>query len=342
VGARRPVAYGRPRLANGPVTVGRLLSLADPEAWRRALGPLRHGPAHTHWYNAALAESVDGEIALFEYGDGDDRAVCPIVLRRHRQSMDIATPYGFSGFATRGDCGELPDAFRRFATDREWVCGYITLHPLFPHPFRDSDGLEQGRTVYVLDLAGGEARWLASMHETHRYEIRKDAKLLSSIVSDVDPIARALPQLYAQTLARVGASDVYRFSAATLNAWLSSPDCLTFGLGDPLQAVILCLYTPHVADYFINASTEEGRRYTRVLLWAALLELERRGVPYFNLGGGAREGDALHAFKQRFGGRAMSVPVLKQIYRREEFARLCPPRNPAEHATVYFPPYRSP
>ncbi len=113
------------------------------------------------------------------------------------------------------------------------------------------------------------------------------------------------------------------------------------GLGEPLQAVVLCLYSTDIADYFINASTKQGRNYTRILLWAAVRELKRRGVRYLNFGGGVRDGDALEAFKRRFGGISLNVPVLKQVYEREQFMALCRQAGATERRD-HFPPYRGP
>jgi hypothetical protein len=317
-----------------------LISLANAEDWEGAVSRVSHGPAHTHWYNSALAASIEDEIVLFEYAEGEDCAVCPIVLRRFGNSVDIATPYGFGGFATHGRCKGLPDEFHRLAIEKGWVCGYLALHPLFPHPFVAANGLERGRTIYLLDLSSSEDVLLASMHETHRYELRKDSALLESINAEEAAPARALPALYAETLARVGASDTYRFSEATLNSWIDSAGSLVLGIGEPPQAVIFCMYTKDIADYFINASTNQGRRYTRILIWAAVCELKRRGVRYFNLGGGVHEGDTLEAFKRRFGGRSLDSPVLKQVYLREQFTALCDQAGAPESAS-YFPSYRS-
>ncbi|MDQ2974208.1 MAG: hypothetical protein M3R69_02210 [Acidobacteriota bacterium] len=317
-----------------------LISLANAEDWEIAVSRVPHGPAHTHWYNAALAASIEDEIVLFEYASGEDRAVCPIVQRRYGKSVDVATPYGFGGFTSHGQCSGLPDEFRRLAIEQRWVCGYLALHPLFPHPFVVSDGLEPGRTTYVLDLSISEDLLLASMHETHRYELRKDSVLLESIIMEDDPLGRALPALYAETVARVGASNTYHFSETTLNTWVRSPGSLVLGIGEPPQAMVVCIHTKDIADYFINASTNQGRRYTRILLWAAARELKRRGVRYFNLGGGVREGDTLEAFKRRFGGTPLNVPVLKQVFLPEEFMALSGQAEAVDRAG-YFPPYRS-
>jgi hypothetical protein len=319
----------------------KLVALADVEGWTQAVTEVAHAPAHTQWYNAALAASASDPIVLISYASRGDRAVCPVMLRRYAKSVDIVSPYGFGGFAARGPCAGLPGAFRSVAIEQGWVCGYIALHPLLAHPFGAVDGIEKGRTVYVLDLAGSEENLLASMHEAHRYEIRRDAGLLTALIEDRAVISRSLPALYADTLKRVGASGTYGFSAASLDAWLASPGCLALGLGEPLRAAVLCLHAGEMGEYFINASTDDGRSHTRILLWAAMRELKRRGVRYFNLGGGAHEGDALDAFKRRFGGNPLSVPVLKQVFVRDRYDSLCRQAGTAERVGGYFPPYRS-
>ncbi len=347
MGARRPLAPARAERPQESAVIVRLISLASPADWDAALSRVPHGPAHTHWYNAALSLSVDDEIALMEYASPPDWAACPIVLRRHGESIDIAIPYGIGGFAICGECKELPDVIRRFAGEQRWVCGYLAVHPLSRHPFSAEDGLEWGENglergplVYRLDLSMSEPHLFASMHATNRYEIRRDEALLSSVITDAAAIGRALPEIYEQTRARVGASDAYRFSRATLAAWLSSPGCLALGLGDPLQAVVICTHAAGVADYFINASTDQGRKYTRILIWAAMRELKRLGIRYFNLGGGVRDGDTLDAFKRRFGGELTVRPILKQVYCRDRFVELCAQAGAMERAGSYFPPYR--
>jgi len=326
--------------ASGAVTI-RLISLSNSDEWAAAVAAVPHGPAHTRWYNAALAASTEDEIELVEYVDGSDRAVCPIALRRFGDVVDLATPYGFGGFATRGPCAGLPAAFHAFAVAQGWVCGYLALNPLFPHPFAIQDGLEAGRTIYVLDLARSTEELFEALHDTHRYEIRKQLQFMEAVTSDSERLANALPTLYAETLVRTRASPVYRFSDKTLNAWLASPNCLGLGLGEPLQAVLICFYTAETADYFINASSERGRTHTRLLLWAAMGELKRREVRFFNLGGGAHEGDSLDAFKRRFGGRPVSIPVIKQVYDRDMFEALCARAGASARSNAFFPPYRA-
>ena len=47
------------------------------------------------------------------------------------------------------------------------------------------------------------------------------------------------------------------------------------------------------------------------------------------------------AFKRRFGGNSLGVPVLKQVYMRDQFMALCRQGDTQERGIDYFPPYRS-
>jgi hypothetical protein len=66
------------------------------------------------------------------------------------------------------------------------------------------------------------------------------------------------------------------------------------------------------------------------------------GIPTLNLGGGVRADDKLAAFKERFGGKKLTLNCLKQIYDPGAYTALCARvgTDPADRAG-YFPAYRS-
>ncbi len=303
----------------------KLIPLSDAAGWEAAISKFPQAPAHTHAYNAALQLSFSDPLFLFAH----EKGACPLLLRQWEGTTDIATPYGYGGMI-----GSAAPGWEDFARKQGWVCGYLALHPTLSPVL---PGTTPGHTFYLVDLLQEEEALLNSMEKTHRYEIRRDAGKYTTI-PDKKLIKQFLYSLYKQTLARVGAAPVYHFSEETLHALLDLPGSVALSVHE--EAVILCLSTPHMADYFLSAATEEGRKYTRVLLWQAMLELKKRGVKSFNLGGGAKPGDALEAFKRRFGGQARPIPVLKQVYDETAFARLCQQAGTAAGTDGYFPPYR--
>jgi hypothetical protein len=104
-------------------------------------------------------------------------------------------------------------------------------------------------------------------------------------------------------------------------------------------AVALFLTTPWVADCFLQASTPSGRGHTRRLVWEGIVRLCERGATVLNLGGGARPGDDLEAFKRRFGGHSVRGVSLKQVYDRRRFEEVSWRHGVPATIEGYFPAY---
>jgi lipid II:glycine glycyltransferase (peptidoglycan interpeptide bridge formation enzyme) len=94
------------------------------------------------------------------------------------------------------------------------------------------------------------------------------------------------------------------------------------------------------AEYHINASIAKGRDASAWLIWQALRALKERGVRQLNLGGGAKPGDGLYDFKAKFGGTAMRLRYVKQIYDAEAYDRLCREEETSSEES-WFPAYRA-
>jgi hypothetical protein len=69
--------------------------------------------------------------------------------------------------------------------------------------------------------------------------------------------------------------------------------------------------------------------------------LRALGVTSLNLGGGIREGDDLAEFKRRFGAAELPLVSLRQVYRQDEYERLCREAGVTSHRSAWFPPYRA-
>jgi hypothetical protein len=77
-----------------------------------------------------------------------------------------------------------------------------------------------------------------------------------------------------------------------------------------------------------------------MLIWAAVRELKRLGVPTLNLGGGVSEGDSLAEFKRRFGAKQVPLRHVKQVYRPGRYRQLSQRVGADPAAQGYFPAYR--
>ena len=162
------------------------------------------------------------------------------------------------------------------------------------------------------------------------------------LVTDRGRLEEALLELYPQTVKRVGASSTYHFAPATLEQLAEASGSILLGVEDQsgVQAVTLFLYTPWAADYFLSASSSQGRKYTRLLVWTAIKTLKQHNVSTLNLGGGVKPGDSLDDFKRRFGGLMVRGQALKQIFDPAGYDYLCAKYCSGSHGQIgYFPPY---
>src|SRR5262249_15453082 len=111
---------------------------------------------------------------------------------------------------------------------------------------------------------------------------------------------------------------------------------------DRLEAVTVFAYTPTIADSLFHVSTPPGRRYSDLLTSYGIRHLASLGIPMPNLGGGARPGDGVAQFKERFTPGRYPLVALKQVFDPEAFESICRKArvDPADRGG-FFPPYWS-
>ncbi len=319
-----------------------LIPLNDRKRWQDALNKVPHGAAHTHAYNAALALSHPEEVVLYVGTDEreDFYTLCPLKLRPIQHWVDVATPYGLSGFTSTKTYPHFNQLWQEFCQRQSWICGYILQHPFFSAP--GVFPYQEERSFLFLNLEDSLESIFQNFSPTHRYEIRKFESHISLITNEKSDhhqeLTEALFDLYKQTLQRTQANPLYHYTQATLLCLLNNPIHLVVGARHKGKIVALSVFLRHgkVADYFLNASTQEGRIFSKNLIWWGCQILKERGVNHLNLGGGIREGDALENFKRRFGARPLYPPILKLIFNQDVYVRLSPPSV----ASSFFPPYR--
>ncbi len=323
-----------------------IISLSERDAWEQELRDMRYLPAHTWEYCSAMSATSGMETALYVETAGR-KVICPFSVRSREEGFrDLVSPYGFGGILSsdmENGNGASLGGWKAFWRANGAVTAYIMQHPLSRLSTGEGEGGEitEMHRLFQIDLTRPIEELWQAMHSAHRYQVRHDeASGAIDIVCDAEDLRQALYVLYPRTLDRLQASKVYYFGRTTLESLANMRGVLIVGARDrnTVQAVSLFLSTPHGADYFLNAATEDGRKYSRSLLWTAIQELKNRSVPSLNLGGGVHPGDSLEAFKRRFGGSPVSGQVLRQVFDREKYAYLmkhCENADPQG----YFPPY---
>jgi hypothetical protein len=323
-----------------------LISLSEPDVWRRALVGVPHAFGHSWESCHAMSLTTGDPTFLYVFEEAGVRVVCPFSERLWEGRTDIYTPYGFSGFSGTGPCPALPAQWQDFTRRRGYVCGYIGINPLLFDPsYAEPDDLFTHNSIFTLDLTRSEADLFAAMSTNRKRAVRAAAREGWQPLEDRDALGAFLRETFVDFARSRNASASYMFSDATLRHVADLRTVLLLGAGTPeaVEAVSAFAFTPHGAEYLFNCSTPEGQRHSAILIWHAALRLKALGVPVLNLGGGIREDDGVADFKVRFGAERQPLSALKQVYDHEAYAQLCRAagRDPAERGG-FFPSYRQP
>ena len=319
-----------------------LISVRAGSAWTEALRDLPHAFHHTWEYAHAMHLTTGYPTFLYHLRDGSKRLVCPLVERSFGGHVDIATPSGLSGFAGTIDWARAAPYWAEFARERSYVSGYIGLHPLF-EPSGVAELAEPHNTIYVLDLNVGSDELIRRMDANRRRQLRGWDERADGFVSDRDAIGHFMAENYGPFMRRVGAREPYLSTRAV--HFLCDCACsiaIATRSTRGLDAAALFGWTPHGGEFLINVATVDGRRKATDLIWYGAKALMSKNIACLNLGGGAREGDAIALAKQRYRPRRLPLRALRQVYRPDLYTELCNEAGVSRTGTAgYFPAYRA-
>lgn len=321
-----------------------LIPLDDGERWTAALADVPHGPAHTHGFCRAVQLTSGAATYLYRYESRAGRVVCALAEREHAGEVDVATPYGFGGFAADGDWDGFALDWHEFARERDWVCGYIGLNPLFADGERfPPDEVAVHNRLYALDLRQPAERLWAALSRNRRRQLRDWESGAARLELDHSRLGRFLVDNAGAFFRSRGAGPATDFRRETMAAFAELPQVLLVGAGErELEAVAAFAYTAHAADALFAVSRPGGERHSARLYWWGVERLCELGVPALNLGGGVRQGDDIAEFKRRFGAAEHPLASLRQVYRADVYERLCANAGVSPARSGWFPPYRAP
>jgi hypothetical protein len=282
---------------------------------------------------------------LYQFESNGVRIVCPIAKRHYAGQVDVVTPFGFSGFASLGQCMEFSQAWLSFARERNWVCGYIGLNPLLECASHYAAGdLYHQNELYYLDLRLDQAELYQRLSRCRKRQLKRWNDSGSWLCTDRNALVDFVIAQADVFFHSRGASSAYAFTPATWRSLLPLKNVEIVGATEAGRIIAVTVFTHSetIADALFNVSLPEGRDAATSLMWEGALRLRMRGINTLNMGGGARQGDSVAQAKQRFGARVLPLRCLKQVYLPDRFAELCRMAgvDPSERAG-YFPPYRT-
>lgn len=275
----------------------------------------------------------------------DVRVVCPFVERSFGDYVDIATPYGFSGFAGNGALPNLGEIWNRFARKRGYISGFISLHPLFARPEDLPPAtIYKQKALFILDLTQGLSKLLDDCSRTRRKELRH-WESTAVLFTDREELTSFALNYYQEFYRSRKATPVYDLNPKTLDFLLGLENVVILGVGtrERLEAVTISGLTPDAAEAIFTFSIPDVKGHGAGLIWKMAEDLQRRGIPYLNLGGGLVPHDSLAFFKSRFGADQPLLHVVKEVYEPDTYSKLCRCAGvDPEDRSGYFPSYRLP
>jgi hypothetical protein len=319
----------------------RLIPVSDREAWGRCLDRSRHAPAHSWDYCLSIAEHTGSPVYLYECEGASGRVICALLERNYLGHVSVCTLPGFSGVAGEVNEDTWLEQFSEFSVTHNWICAYLGLHPIFAPPgMRRFPTYRAYNQIYAVDISGAENLIKSRMSYNRRREIAELESGYVTIIKDRAAVAQFFKAHFLDFMRSKGATLKQDELWPTTDRFLSAPNAILLGAakpGGPIEGASVFGYSPHCADFWWGISIGEGARFSTALMWAAVFELRSRGVPILNLGGGARAGDGIAGFKQRFGGVERELGALRLVLQPDVYSQLCGSQALAHDS--YFPAY---
>lgn len=320
------------------------ISLESPSQWKETLKGIKHSFAHT-WENCYAMHLTTGyNTYLYCFEKENIKILCPVAERDYNGYKDIVTPFGFSGFTGSGDYSDFKKYWKEFVKEKNYVCGYISINPVFQNDsYFSSEDSFSSASLYYIDLTLSLTELFENLDTNRRRQIKNYRKIESSFVYDKVILTEFFIDNYYDFLKRINASSANYFTKETLRYICSLENVFMVGVNknNKIEAIYIFGYTDYIGDCLFNISTAEGREHTAPLSWCGLKFFRSKKIPVMNLGGGFKEEDTLAQSKERFGAYKLPFVNLKQVYNYEVYKKLCRDSSADEKdLSGYFPAYR--
>lgn len=288
-----------------------------------------------------LYQDSDNEAVCFIYMEDSNIFLFPFLLRRFAYNegiyYDFETPYGYGGPITKEDddrfLREALNKFYSFCKEANYVAGFTRFHPFIGNEkFYESIGsVLYDRKTIAMDLTLSEEEiWYNEIYVKNRNTIKKGEKNgLSFYVDDEYQYLDNFKELYHQTMCKLSADEFYYFNDDYFSEIKKIRDSflgIVFLDNEILSAAII-FHSTILGHYHLSGSNMNYRALSpnNFLLYKTALELRKRNVKVFHLGGGTTsdEDDSLLKFKEKFSKKQLQFNIGKTIFNSTIYENLC-------------------
>ena len=289
-----------------------------------------------------LYETESEKAECFVCCEGDKVFLFPFISRQFefngKEYKDFETAYGYGGPVCNCTDSVFVSmslvALKTYCMENRYVAGFVRFHPLL----RNQEGFDaigqviaDRKTVAInLDQTMDEV-WENEIHSKNRNVIRKAEKAgCQFIVDDRYEYLKEFISLYDSTMDKLSADGFYYFDDVYydnlkrgINSFIG---CVRNGVGKIISAAIF-MYSGPYGHYHLSGSdkSELAISPNNFMLWNAAIELQKRGVKKFHLGGGtdSNEGNSLFLFKHRFSKDTCQFYIGKLIFNQKLYDAIC-------------------
>ncbi|MBD5390252.1 GNAT family N-acetyltransferase [bacterium] len=283
------------------------------------------------------------EAACFICKDGEKVILLPFLSRTFsfggETYKDFETAYGYGGpICNCEDEAFLNKAlglFKDYCKAKGYVAGFVRFHPLLQNQigFNLIGQVLAERKTVVMNLAQTIVDvWENEIHSKNRNAIRKAEKAgCRFIVDDKYEHLQDFIRLYDATMDKLSANEFYYFDDAYYTSLVKGvPDsflgCVEDAEGKIISAAIF-MYSGPYGHYHLSGSDKSQLALSpnNFMLWNAAVELQKRGVKRFHLGGGINndEANSLFLFKKRFSKDTCQFYIGKLVFNEAVYDAIC-------------------
>lgn len=328
--------------------------------WEALLREVPHDIYHLPQYLEVSALHEGGEPTAFLAQEGTCFFLTPLLIRPLPPALgapehwcDAKSPYGYAAPLFRGD-GAWPEkalsAFVRECRARSLISAFFCMHPLLPFPHklaRYGDLVRHAQTVYV-DLSLTDEQLWSQVRERSRSYIRKLERAgFQAHFNDWSTYSEFV-NAYDQTMERVQANEVYRFSEQYFRDLRSALGprlhyCAVVDAHAELACGALFTETQGIAQYHLSGTADKflADAPSKLMISKAILWAKAMGCRVLHLGGGrGARADSLFHFKTGFSPLRSDFFTYRLVCDESKYACLSRRIGAKAIRNEYFPQYR--
>lgn len=288
-----------------------------------------------------LYNSISKKAKAYIYQEGQSIWLFPFLAEEipsQKKYFDFETPYGYGGPITNSNNALFNEyAFSNFLNEMKgnnFIAGFVRFHPIIGNV----DLLERlipvfhNRDTISVDLSLNEDDiWNKEIHAKNRNVIRKAKNNGLIFLADYEfKYLKDFIRLYSKTMQKVNADDFYRFSDNYFldlkNSLANNSFLATAWIDDNLISAAIIMYDDIFSHYHLSGSDINyfHQSPNNFMLWETILELKRKGINTFHLGGGRSNNpnDKLFDFKKKFSPHLNKFFVGNIIFNHEKYTKI--------------------